>query len=528
MSSMMSLVMLVPLGVLLAGLCPRHLANSHAVAFRRFATGLAATQLLVATLALCLLALSPADSTSPSSWQLTYNLLGYAGLFQFNGTIGLMFLLVSFIGWIICRYSMRYLDGEATQGRYYCWLMFTIGSVSCMVLAGDLLSFCALWSLTSVGLHQLLVHYPERAAAQRAAWTKFTVSRIGDAALLSAIALCYWQFGTLQFDELAQASQSTSTNMIYQVACALLAAGVIAKTAQVPFHTWLPLTMETPTPVSALMHAGIVNAGGYLIVRSSGFLSDAILAHALLVIVGTCTACLGSVVMLTQTSVKKKLAYSTIAQMGFMLMQCGIGAYTSAMLHLLAHSLYKAHAFLSSGEVIDQRKAMANPLPADEFLQRPAPQFVLHAGLFTVTMGLLWAIQTVCGLNKFSQFDGLVLSTVLCLGIAHWLTQVIAVGRPSLILRTALTALGAMLFYTLSFAIVGRFTAAQSLTIGWPWLQISMAVFVCLAFAALTALQIMLSSRKRVAGLQAWYVHAANGFYIESWLRKRVNLLWNS
>ena len=284
----------------------------------------------------------------------------------YDGVTSLMFALVSFVGWVICRYSIRYLDGEATQGRYFRWAAFTIGAVSLMVISGNLLMFVAAWVMTSLGLHQLLMHYGHRPAARRAAWTKFTISRIGDAALLAALVIVYTEFKTLDFAELFAAVGSLAgVTAAMQVAGFLLVAGAVTKSAQFPFHTWLPQTMETPTPVSALMHAGIVNAGGYLIIRTSPLVSLTPWAMTTLAIIGGVTAGFAAVVMLTQTSVKKSLAYSTIAQMGFMMLQCGLGAFSAAMLHILAHSLYKAHAFLSSGSVMsrahgDRRCAAGN------------------------------------------------------------------------------------------------------------------------------------------------------------------------
>src|SRR5690606_5255778 len=132
----------------------------------------------------------------------------------------------------------------------------------------------------------------------------------------------------------------------------LIICGALLKSAQFPFHTWLPDTMGTPTPVSTLMHAGIINAGGYLVIRLSPLLVENTTAMLFLATIGAVTLASASLVMLTQTSVKRMLAYSTIAQMGFMLLQCGLGAYALAVLHLIAHSLYKAHAFLSSGSTV--------------------------------------------------------------------------------------------------------------------------------------------------------------------------------
>jgi len=132
--------------------------------------------------------------------------------------------------------------------------------------------------------------------------------------------------------------------------CLLLVGVAMLKSAQFPFHSWLPDTMETQTPLSALMHAGIINAGGFLIVRLSPVVSLSPVALNTLAIVGAFTAIFASLVMMTQASIKRMLALSTIAQMGFMMLQCGLGAFSIAVLHIVAHSLYKAHAFFIVGQ----------------------------------------------------------------------------------------------------------------------------------------------------------------------------------
>ena len=178
----------------------------------------------------------------------------------------LMLLMVSTVSFVVSRFSIRYLDGETSQGSYFRWLAFTTAAVSTMVVAGNLLLFFAAWVMTSAGLHRLLLHYGHREAAQQAAWTKVTISRIGDGFLLAAVVLTVRTFGTGDFAELFERATAVAeggqVTMAHQAIAWLLVIAAALKSAQFPFHTWLPNTMETPTPVSALMHAGIVNAGG--------------------------------------------------------------------------------------------------------------------------------------------------------------------------------------------------------------------------------------------------------------------------
>lgn len=511
------ILLLVSLTQILLVAVPLAFTQRHYAVFRSLATRLAGGQ--------CLLAIAASVSLMlGSSEQAVFTLLG-ALSFQCNGTSMLMFTLVSFIGWITCRYSVRYLDGETIQGRYFKWMSFTLGSVGAMVLSADLSTFCLLWCLTSFGLHNLLLHYAERPAARRAAWTKFIVSRLGDAALLSAVCLYYPLVSSLQFSELAAAATDATmaSQPAFQVATCLLAIGILAKSAQMPFHTWLPLTMETPTPVSALMHAGIVNAGGYLLVRSSPLLTSSIAAQSLVIVVGTLTACLASIIMVTQTSIKKKLAYSTIAQMGFMLMQCGLGAYSAAMLHIVAHSLYKAYAFLTSGSVMAQRAAMQAALPNVRPLSWLGTLAVL-LGVMATAWAMLWSV----GQNPVAKPGGWLLVALLSSAITFWLAQTIATGKLSLIVRASLVALVLIGSYAIGFALMdemvaGQSTASQTLsTSSWSAAQ---SLFVLTAFLGLFIFQLAIQSPTMANHLRAWQIHAANGFYLESWLRRRFWLL---
>ena len=221
-------------------------------------------------------------------------------------------------------------------------------------------------------LHHLLLHYGERRAARRAAWTKFAISRLGDIFLISALALVFREFGTFDFRELFAA---VSADYLTPERSAVLSAigwflmlGAVTKSAQFPLHSWLPDTMETPTPVSALMHAGIVNSGGFLINRFAPlYIHTGDVLHWVF-IVRLVTAVIGSVLMLSQNDIKKSLGYSTMGQMGFMIMECGVGAFSLAIFHLIAHGLFKGTMFLSAGGIIGTARH-DDGVPKDETLR---------------------------------------------------------------------------------------------------------------------------------------------------------------
>lgn len=265
----------------------------------------------------------------------------------------LMALLISLLGWVIVRYSRRYLEGESGQGRYIASLMCVLAAVSVVATSHNLGIIAAAWIASSVALHRLLTFYPNRAAALVAAHKKFIVSRVADACLLVALLLLHRACGSLELAQIdAALREPGAMSASVQIALLLVALTAILKSAQLPFHGWILQVMEAPTPVSALLHAGVVNLGGFVLIRLAGPLSQAPGAQTALVLVGAGTALLAGLVMPTRISIKLRLAWSTCAQMGFMLMECGLGLYELAMLHLVAHSAYKAHAFLNAGDTV--------------------------------------------------------------------------------------------------------------------------------------------------------------------------------
>ena len=264
----------------------------------------------------------------------------------------LVLLLVAFAGWVIVRYSQTYLQGEPREAHYVRWLLATLATVLVVVATDHLLVLALAWTATSLTLHHLLTFFGDRPAAVVAAHKKFLVARLADVCMWTAAVLLWAAYGTPTIHAmLAQAAGAPLPGTV-QLAVVLLACTAVLKCAQLPFHGWLIQVMEAPTPVSALLHAGIVNLGGFVLLRFAPLVSEVPAAQVLLVVVGAATAVLAALVMTTRISIKVMLAWSTCAQMGFMLMQCGLGAWDMALLHLLAHSLYKAHAFLGAGGAV--------------------------------------------------------------------------------------------------------------------------------------------------------------------------------
>lgn len=264
-----------------------------------------------------------------------------------------MGVMVAFIGWVILRYARDYLAGDPARETFLPWFLTTLASVLLLVFTDHMLVLAGAWIGVSLALHQLLTLYGDRPEARLAAAQKFIASRLGDICVIASVLLLWSHYGTFRLPEMisaqAVAGQSSTT---LTVASVLLAIAAILKCAQIPFHGWLLRVMEAPTPVSALLHAGVINLGGFLWLRLFPVFEGFTAGHALLLVVGGGTALIAVLTMMTQTSVKHALAWSTISQMGFMLFEIALGAYVLALLHLLAHSLYKAHSFLASGRTV--------------------------------------------------------------------------------------------------------------------------------------------------------------------------------
>ena len=268
-------------------------------------------------------------------------------------------LLVQGLGAVIARFSARYLEGEPRQARYMAALAGVLAAVQLLVLADHWVVLIAAWAAAGMALHRLLCFYADRPFATLAAHKKFLADRLADACLVGAAVLASSEVGNGSISALLQHVQVQGMNTSLQISAVLLALAVLVRTALLPVHGWLIQVMEAPTPVSALLHAGVVNLGGFVLIRFAPLFELAAPARTLLVVAGLLTAMLAGFVMLTRISIKVRLAWSTLAQMGFMVLECGLGLYQLAMLHLIGHSLYKAHAFLTSGDTVRQAKLSA-------------------------------------------------------------------------------------------------------------------------------------------------------------------------
>jgi len=282
------------------------------------------------------------DATGPA-------LGGWLATNQFGAWVS---LLVQLLGCAIGIYSSNHLKGELRQPVYMAALAAVLAAVHLLLLANHWLVLIAAWAIIQYAMQYLLCFYDDRPFALLAAHKKMVTDRAADLLLIVAATLAWSQVGSGSFSALWAYIAAGHASALLACSGICLVLAVIARTALMPVHGWLVQVMEAPTPVSALLHAGVVNLGGYVLVLFAPLLGVSLAARWLLVVFGLVSAVVAGLVLLTRVSQKVHLAWSTIAQMGFMLLECGLGLYMFAALHLLGHSLYKAHSFLNASSAV--------------------------------------------------------------------------------------------------------------------------------------------------------------------------------
>ncbi|EIW16422.1 MULTISPECIES: NADH-quinone oxidoreductase subunit L [Pelosinus] len=268
----------------------------------------------------------------------------------------MMLMVVTLVSLMVQIYSLGYMQGDPGFGRFYAYLSLFVAAMLGLVIAVNFVQMFIFWELVGLSSYLLIGYYFYKVSAREAAKKAFITTRIGDFGLLLGILLLQIIFGTLDFQQLDLSIpayiQQSGTGLLTIVGF-LIFLGPISKSGQFPLHVWLPDAMEGPTPVSALIHAAtMVVAGVYLVARVF-FLFD-LLPHVLDVVawVGAITACFAASIALTQREIKRILAYSTVSQLGYMMLALGVGSVTASMFHLMTHAFFKALLFLAAGAVI--------------------------------------------------------------------------------------------------------------------------------------------------------------------------------
>ncbi len=277
-------------------------------------------------------------------------------------TISLV-LLVCGISAVVQAFACRYLAGDARQRWFVAGAGVVTAASVALVSAATLLVLAVAWTVAGAALVFLLATYPAMPAARDGVRRAASAFLVGDLALWAAVAIAAVRWGELDIRRLG--ADAVAGDPLLPVVAGLIVVAALSRSAQVPLHRWLPASLTAPTPVSALLHAGVVNAGGVLLIRLNPVVGLSTAAMWLAVVAGAATVVYGTTAMLIKPDVKGALAWSTTGQMGFMIMTCGLGLPAVAMVHLVGHALYKATLFLGSGSVVrgQLRHAAAPPVP---------------------------------------------------------------------------------------------------------------------------------------------------------------------
>jgi NADH-quinone oxidoreductase subunit L len=294
----------------------------------------------------------------PIDFALNWIDLGEGGSFQMgvyiDGLAAVMLVVVCFVSLMIQLYSGEFMRDDPRFAWYYAVLNLFTASMLGLVLAPNFIELYVFWELVGLCSYLLIGHWFERPAAAKAAQKAFIVTRIGDAALFVGIVMFWRATGTSSYKGISEAAQAGFIGgSFFATAVVLVFAGAIGKSAQFPLHVWLPDAMEGPTPVSALIHAAtMVAAGVYLVARTYDIFVQSPTAMLVVAYIGGFTALMAATMALTKKDMKRVIAYSTVSQLGYMMLALGIGAFSASIFHLYNHAFFKALLFLGAGSII--------------------------------------------------------------------------------------------------------------------------------------------------------------------------------
>jgi NADH-quinone oxidoreductase subunit L len=354
----------------------------------------------------------------------------YSGLFKVNVSFlidplsGIMLLVVTGVGFLIHIYSVGYMAEDKGFSRFFSFLNLFVFSMLMLVLANNFLLLYLGWEAVGLCSYLLIGFWYEKKSASDAAKKAFIVNRIGDFGFALGVMLIFWTFGSLNYTDVFQTAPSTliAGGGLVTAITLLLFMGAVGKSAQIPLYVWLPDAMEGPTPVSALIHAAtMVTAGVYMVARCHILYELAPFTMGLVAIIGAITAIYTASIGMVQNDIKRVLAYSTISQLGYMFLGCGVGAFAAGIFHLMTHAFFKALLFLGAGSVMHALSGELNMQKMGALKQK------LPATFWTVFM----AVLAISGIPLFSGFfskDEILWKVFSQGNIILWLIGVITAG----------------------------------------------------------------------------------------------------
>jgi NADH-quinone oxidoreductase subunit L len=346
--------------------------------------------------------------------------------FQLDPLSAVMILVVSGVGFLIHIYSIGYMHGDRGYARYFTYLNLFASFMLILVLANNFLLMFVGWEGVGLCSYLLIGFWYERKSAADAGKKAFIVNRIGDFGFILGIMLIFSTFGTVDFTEVFQLAPEKFTVGAFTITAItlLLFVGATGKSAQLPLYTWLPDAMEGPTPVSALIHAAtMVTAGVYMVARCHALFLLAPISLTIVAIIGAVTAIFAASIGLVQNDIKRVLAYSTISQLGYMFLGCGVGAFSAGIFHLMTHAFFKALLFMGAGSVI-------HALGGEQDLQKMGGLRRYMPITFPTFLVATLAIAGVPGFSGFFSKDE-ILWEAFQSHFVYWLIGVIAAGMTS-------------------------------------------------------------------------------------------------
>lgn len=356
-----------------------------------------------------------------------------SGSFQVNFAFlvdplsAVMILVVTGVGFLIHVYSIGYMSHDPGYGRYFTYLNLFTFSMLTLVLADNFLLMFVGWEGVGLCSYLLIGFWFEKKSATDAGKKAFIVNRIGDFGFLLGVFIIFWNVGSLDFLTVAEKAPTVFAvgGGLVTAACLLLFVGAVGKSAQIPLFVWLPDAMEGPTPVSALIHAAtMVTAGVYMLARSNALFLLAPDALMVVAVIGALTAFFAATIGLAQNDIKRVLAYSTISQLGYMFLACGVAAFSAGIFHLMTHAFFKALLFLGAGSVIH---AMSDEQDMRHMggLKKHLP--ITYATMLIATL----AISGIPGLSGFFSKDEILWKSFSS-GYGHWMFWVVGVATAGL------------------------------------------------------------------------------------------------
>ena len=342
-------------------------------------------------------------------------IIGFGGLLVYNELSSILVVYVAVLGLVIRRYATKYMWDEAGYKRFFILLNFIFSAIYLLVMSNNLIVLTLGWQLMSISLYLLVsFNVSSNAAVKNGGWTMIT-HKVADILFIIAIVLTYKTFGSFDLTELSQewgrmySDESANNSMIYIIGLLFLFAAMM-KSAIMPFHHWLPYTSAAPTPVSALMHAGVVNVGAILLNKLAFLIILSPMVLNIAFVMGLITAIFASILMLVVSDIKRSLGYSTVGQMGYMIMEIGLGAFSLAIYHLMLHGIFKASLFLGSGSAINHARSEPNvprKLTYELFWKEKKTkaskkQMLRYITLFTIIPVLIYiGVKLIIGENFF-------------------------------------------------------------------------------------------------------------------------------